>query len=237
MYSSINIIIPVYNEGDNITSTLAEIEAKVKIPYHIFIIYDFDGDNTIPVIKKHISDKNVFNISLVKNTYGKGVLNAIKTGFDSVDDSAILVTMADTSDDYTTVSKMTEKLNQGYDLVCGSRYTKGGKQIGGPFIKKIISRIAGVSLHYLAAIPTYDVTNSFKMYTKKVIDDINIESDGGFELGMEIVVKAFAKGYKITEVPTIWRGRTAGGSRFRMAKWLPKYLRWYWFAVKNRFSG
>ena len=113
---------------------------------------------------------------------------------------------------------------------------KGGKQIGGAWFKKLLSKIAGVSLHYITGIPTHDVTNSFKMYTKKILDDIKIKSNGGFELGMEIVIKAFLKGYKITEVPSIWRDRGKGESRFRLWKWLPKYMYWYFFAVRGHFS-
>ncbi|MHC4499190.1 MAG: glycosyltransferase, partial [Planctomycetota bacterium] len=170
-----------------------------------------------------------------KNNHGAGVLNAIKRGFESVDDGVILVSMADLSDDYSKVDEMFRKVNEGHDIVCGSRYIRGGKQIGGPWFKKLLSRIAGVSLYYLIGIPTHDVTNSFKMYTKKVLNDITIESNGGFELSMEIVLKAFVKGYKITEVPSVWRDRSAGGSRFRLCKWLPKYLHWYWFGIKKRF--
>ncbi|MFX0203639.1 MAG: glycosyltransferase [Candidatus Hodarchaeota archaeon] len=235
MYSSVNIIIPVYNEGENITDILSEIETKVNTKYHIFIIYDFDQDNTLAAIENYVDKKGSVPVSLVKNRYGGGVLNAIRTGFECVDEGAILVTMADLSDDLGKVDEMFKKVNEGYDIVCGSRYIKGGKQIGGPWFKKFLSRMAGLSLHYLIGIPTHDITNSFKMYTKKVLNDIIIESNGGFELGMEIVIKAFIKGYKITEVPSLWRDRSAGKSRFLLGKWLPKYLRWYWFGIKNRF--
>ena len=233
MDNSINIVIPVYNEGENIRGTLYEIKSKVKTPHHIFIIYDFDEDNSLPAIRDFM-EKNNRNIYLVKNKYGRGVLNAIKTGFESINDGVILVVMADFSDDLDKVDEMLKKINEGYDIVCGSRYMKGGRQIGGPRFKKLLSRTAGVSLHYLTGIPTHDVTNSLKMYTKHVLNDIRIESNGGFELGMEIAIKAFLKGYKITEVPSIWRDRSTGESRFMLWKWLPKYLYWYWFALRGK---
>ena len=237
MYSSVNIVIPVYNEGENITNILSDIEAKISTEHHIFIVYDFDEDNTIPAVRKYIDRKSNVSVSLVKNKYGTGVLNAIKTGFGCANDGVILVTMADLSDDLGKVDEMFKKINEGYDIVCGSRYIKGGGQIGGSWFKKFLSRVAGVSLHYLTGIPTHDITNSFKMYTKKVLNEITIESNGGFELGMEIVLKAFAKNYKITEVPSIWCDRSAGKSRFRLWKWLPKYLHWYWYGIKNRFQA
>jgi len=231
MYKLINIIIPVYNERENIEDTLLEIKTKIKTPHNIFIIYDFDEDNSIPVVKDLMQNNK--NIYLIKNKYSRGVLNAIKTGFDTINNGVVLVVMADLSDDLNKIDRMFKKINEGYDIVCGSRYMKGGKQIGGPKFKKFLSRLAGVSLHYLSGIPTHDVTNSFKMYNKSVLDDIEIESNGGFELGMEIVVKAFLKGYKITEVPSTWRDREKGKSRFRLWKWLPKYIYWYLLALTN----
>jgi len=235
IYDSINVVIPVYNERENIKKTLDEIEGKIKTSHIIFFVYDFDEDNTIPIVKNFQKNNNS-NIVLVKNKYGKGVLNAIKTGFETVEGGIVLVVMADLSDDLSTVDEMFREINNGYDLVCGSRYMKGGKQIGGPWFKKLLSRAAGVSLNYLVGIPTHDVTNSFKMYKMNILNDITIESNGGFELGMEIVVKAWIKGYKITEVPSVWRDRCAGESRFMLVKWLPKYIHWYLLAVKNVFS-
>jgi hypothetical protein len=110
---------------------------------------------------------------------------------------------------------------------------KGGKQIGGPWLKKILSRVAGVSLHSITGIPTHDATNSFKMYTKKVLDSIKIQSNGGFELGMEIVIKAHFSGFRVTEIPCTWMDRQKGESRFKIIRWLPKYLRWYYYGLRK----
>jgi len=233
MYDSINIVIPVYNEGENIVKTLDEIKAKIKTPHQIYVVYDFDEDNTIPAVKKY----GQASVVLVKNKYGKGALNAIKTGFEAVQDGVVLVVMADLSDDLIVVDEMFKKINEGNDIVCGSRFMKGGRHIGGPFLKNVISKWACLSLYYLVGFPTHDVTNSFKMYTKKVLDSITIESNGGFELGMEICVKAYAKGFKIAELPSTWHDRSVGQSRFKLWQWLPKYLRWYFFAVRKRLFG
>jgi len=235
-FDSLHIAIPVYNEAANISQTLGKIETIVTVPHRILIIYDFDEDDTIPVVKEFISRRKAENIFLVKNKYGRGVLNAIRTGFDSIEDGVILVVMADSSDDMSIVDVMFQKINLGYDLVCGSRYMRGGRQIGGPKFKKFLSRTAGISLHLLTGIPTRDATNNFKMYRKSLLDAIKIESHGGFEIGMEIAVKAFLQGYKIAEVPSIWRDRAAGKSRFRFRQWLPGYIRWYSYAVTGRFK-
>jgi len=227
----INIVMPVYNEGENIQNTFVEIKGKIKTPFRIFIVYDFDEDNTLPVAKALQSE---YNVHFLKNKYGRGVLNAIKTGIQSVDDGPILVSMADLSDDYSVVDEMFEKVKSGFDLVCGSRYMKGGKQLGGPIFKGMLSRMAGLSLHFLTGIPTHDISNSFKMYTPQVIKSVQIESNGGFELGMEIVVKAYIAGFKITEVPSVWKDRSAGQSRFKLWEWLPHYLRWYFYVLGHR---
>jgi dolichol-phosphate mannosyltransferase len=229
----LGIIIPVYNEAANIGRTLESIRRLVTTPHVVYIVYDFDEDDTLPVAKGYLN--RGFNIRFLKNPV-RGCLNAIKTGLAKAEADCLLVTMADMSDDYSVVDRMHRLMLDGFDLVCGSRYMKGGRQIGGPLIKKTLSRAAGVSLRYLSGVPTHDVTNSFKLYSKAMVDSINIESDGGFEIGMEITVKAHFSGYKVTEIPCTWTDRDAGESRFMIAKWAPKYLKWYFLAVKKRLG-
>ena len=177
------------------------------------------------------------NVNLVKNKYGKGVLNAIKTGLENVQTEFAVVTMADLSDPPEVINNMLDSaIKNNSSIVCASRYMVGGKQIGGPFFKKMMSKYAGLSLHYLAGIPVHDVTNSFKLYRKSFLDNVKIESTGGFELGLELVVKAFKNGDIITEVPTVWTDRVAGKSNFKLIEWLPKYLKWYFMAFRGIFK-
>jgi glycosyltransferase involved in cell wall biosynthesis len=229
---SLGIIIPVYNEGDNIRDTIYAIEEKIESPHQVYIVYDFDKDNTLPVVKTLI-DSGLY-INLVKNPLG-GIVNAIKTGLKEAEEDYLLVTMADLSDDYSIVDEMVKLMSEGYDVVCGSRYMRGGKQIGGPLIKKTLSRLAGVSLWSLAGLPTHDATNSFKLYRKRMISSMDIESDGGFEIGIELVTKAHFGGYKVTELPCVWTDRQKGESRFQIIKWAPKYLKWYFYAIKKSY--
>jgi glycosyltransferase involved in cell wall biosynthesis len=228
----LDVVVPVYNEGGAIEKLFGEIGEKVKVKTRIFVVYDFDGDSTVEVVER-TAGKYPFSVELVKNGYGRGALNAIKTGLERSSGSAVLVMMADLSDDLSRVDEMYAMIEKGYDLVCGSRYMPGGRQIGGPLLKKTLSRIAGISLRCLSGIPTHDVTNSFKMYARRVIDNFKIESGGGFELGMELTIKAFIGGYKIGEVPATWRDRTEGTSNFKMWSWMPNYLYWYFFCLKH----
>ncbi len=231
----LNIIMPVFNEAENFPNVYKAVNEKIKTPHRVHVVYDFDEDTTVPVAKK-ISAKDK-NLVLIKNTIGRGPLNAIKTGFDSIKSGPVLVVMADLSDDLTIVDKMYEEYLAGAQVVCGSRYMKGGKQIGGPLLKRILSRIAGTSLYYIRRVPTHDATNNYRLYDKRLLDKITIESNGGFEVAMEITVKAFILGARIVEIPTVWRDREAGKSNFKLWKWLPSYLRWYFYALQPKRSG
>jgi len=225
----LNIISPVYNEGDNFPALYKEIKKYIKTPHRLVVVYDFDEDNTVPIVKKY--QKEDKQIVLHKNKRGRGVLNALLSGFDHIKSGPLLVIMADLSDDLRIVDDMYAKYLEGYAVVCGSRYMKGGKQIGGPLLKRTLSRVAGTSLHWLRRLPTHDVTNNFKLYDKAFLDTITIESTGGFEVAMEITAKAFKQKQKITELPSTWRDRTAGEANFKLWKWLPSYLRWYFYVL------
>lgn len=227
----LSIVMPVYNEGAGVARTINELEEGVAIPHEILIVYDFDEDDTVPVIQR-LSECHK-NISLVKNRYGRGVPGAIKSGFERIQSDVMVIVAADSSDDPATINEMYKKIQDGYDLVCGSRHMPGGQQLGGLPFKRFCSKLAGRSLYLITGVPTRDITNAFKMYRRGVLEEIQIESDGGFEFSMELSLKAYFKGYKIGEVPTTWRGRTVGISKFKFAKWLPKYLYWYVFALKE----
>ena len=228
----ITLVIPVYNEAANIPRLFAGVKEHIGADAEILICYDFDEDDTLPAVKQLASDFP--NLKLVKNRYGRGPLGAIKSGFEAASSPAMVVVMADLSDDLACVRPMLDLFHSGCHVVAGSRYMKGGRQVGGPLLKRTLSRLAGISLHYLVHLGTHDPTNSFRLYSRKLLDSVEIQSDGGFELGIELTVKAHLLGLKVGEVPATWTDRTAGTSRFRLCKWLPKYLRWYWVAISRR---
>jgi len=230
----LSIVVPVYNEDKNILNLLEQIRNNIGKDKETLIVYDFDEDSTIPVVKKNIGNFDSLGIKLIKNDIGRGVVNALKKGLACSKGEAVLVLMADLSDDLSIVEKMMKKLDGGYDIVCGSRYMRGGKQIGGGKFKKSLSGLAGRSLKFLSRIPTNDVTNNFKMYRRSMLDEINIESKGGFEIAMEITVKAYKRGFKITEIPSVWLDRTEGSSNFKIWKWIPHYLKWYFYCLFTR---
>jgi hypothetical protein len=113
---------------------------------------------------------------------------------------------------------------------------RGGRQLGGPLIKRTLSRLAGLSLRYLARVGTHDATNSFKAYSTEFVRTVRVDSQRGFEMGIELVSKARRARLGVAEVPTVWRDRTEGESRFRVVEWIPHYVRWYLFAFGRRLT-
>jgi hypothetical protein len=171
----------------------------------------------------------------VLNSLGRGVRFAIEAGMRAAAAPVVVVTMADLSDDFSRLGEMVSRVEAGADVVCGSRYMPGGRQIGGPPLKSFLSRAAGLSLHALSGLPTRDPTNSFKAYRRDFLRRTPIESAAGFALAIELTVKAHFGGGRVEEVPAIWRDRTEGESRFRLFSWLPHYLRWYLWALRKRW--
>jgi glycosyltransferase involved in cell wall biosynthesis len=234
--SRLSIVIPVYNEGANFRSLWKEISELLRADFASYVVYDFDEDDTVPVVREIVAGGET-RLRAVKNQRGRGVVSAIMTGFDVVPDGPVLVVMADLSDDLGQVDRMLALYDQGYQIVVGSRYMRGGRLIGGPFFKQLLSRLAGTSLFWVRRLPTHDATNAFKIYDRATVQSLTVESRGGFELNLELTVKAFLAGCRIAEVPSTWRDRTAGQSRFRLWQWLPLYLRWYFYAFRRKSPG
>jgi dolichol-phosphate mannosyltransferase len=231
MEPSLTIVIPVYNEGANFSALWTELITNVSCEFTAIVVYDFDEDDTVTVVQQ-IACRGEHRLRAVKNCIKPGVVGAIRTGFQEASDGPILVVMADLSDDLAQVDRMVELYQQGYHVVAGSRYMKGGRIIDGPWLKQLLSRCAGVSLFWLRGVPTHDATNAFKIYDRDMLNTFNIESHNGFEINLELTIKAFLGGYRIVELPVTWRNRIRGQSRFRMWQWIPRYLKWYLYAFQ-----
>ncbi len=230
----ISIVAPVYNEAGNIAAFIKGIEDSVHEPHEILIVYDFPEDDTLPAIAA--MHPPAHHVRLVHNTLGKGVLNAIKAGFAASKGDVVVFMAADCADDPRDVPTMVHLVRAGADVACGSRYMKGGKQIGKKFFKQLLSRVAGLTLHFFTRLPTHDATNNFRAYSRRVIE-LPIESKASFAVGIELVLKAHWNGWQVKEVPTTWNDRTEGTSRFNLFGWLPEYLKWYFLAYKKAWIG
>ncbi|HKY51145.1 MAG TPA: glycosyltransferase [Candidatus Limnocylindria bacterium] len=219
----LSIVLPVYNEAENIEPVLRGLSAAVRTPHEVIVVYDFDEDTTVPVVRRLALP----NVRLERNRLGRGVLNAMRAGIRAARGELVLISMADGSDEPDVVDRMVGLANGGADVVAASRYMRGGRQVGGPPLKALLSRLAGLTLHHLAGLPIHDATSNFRLYRRSFLEAVEIESQAGFELALELTVKAHRAGRKIAEVPTVWRDRTAGTSRFQLRRWLPHYVRWY----------
>ncbi len=232
--AALHLIVPVFNEHENFPRLVEEVERHAPRPCRLLVVYDFEEDTTLPVARALAESRP--ELVLVRNNLGRGPANAIRAGFAAVESGPAVVVMADLSDDLSTLTPMLDLYRQGYRVICPSRYMRGGSQQGGPWVKRTLSRMAGLSLAWLARFPVHDATNNFRMYDAAIVREMGIESEKGFEIALELTAKAFARGARIAEVPTTWRDRTAGQSNFRLMKWLPHYLRWYWYAMRAGWS-
>jgi glycosyltransferase involved in cell wall biosynthesis len=230
----VSIVLPVYNEGEAVAPVLQALSSALATPHELVVVYDFDGDTTVPVVARLAEE--IPGLRGLRNDLGRGVLNAMKAGIAGTTGELVLISMADGSDEPTLVEPMVALGRDGAAVVAASRYMRGGRQIGGPLLKRTLSRLAGLSLHWLAGVPTHDPTNNFKLYRRDFLEATTIESEAGFELALELTVKATLAGRRVAEVPTTWRDRTAGQSNFKLRKWLPHYLRWYVAALRWRLG-
>jgi dolichol-phosphate mannosyltransferase len=228
----LSIVMPVFKEGETVEPALRAIARDIATPHEILVIYDFDEDPTVPVIARLAAE--LPQVRGLRNDLGRGVLNAMKAGIAAGRGDYVLITMADGSDEPAIVDRMVALARDGADVVAASRYMRGGRQVGGPPLKRIMSRTAGLTLHWFAGVQTHDPTNNFKLYARRFLDTVVIESTAGFELALELTVKATLDRRSVAEVPTTWRDRTAGQSNFRLRKWLPHYLQWYRRAFVGR---
>jgi dolichol-phosphate mannosyltransferase len=230
----VSVIVTAYNEGESIVTCLDRIFEAVQLPCEVLVVYDAPDDTTAKFVEKYAESEPRAIPAL--NTYGRGPARAIRYGIDHARADVVVVTMADGCDDPIQIDSLARLVERGVVVAAASRYARGGQQVGGPALKGFLSKMAGVSLHLFARVGTRDATNSFKAYSAEFVRQVGIESDAGFEVGLELVAKARRLRMPIAEVPTIWLDRSFGVSNFKLARWIPKYLRWYRFAFGPRLT-
>jgi glycosyltransferase involved in cell wall biosynthesis len=221
-----DIIIPVYNEGLNIQSVLESFRRELAFPYRVLICYDFEEDSTLAALRPLTGED--YRYETVKN-HGRGVFAAIQTGLSRT--TAPLVFTFPADDDYNAprLNAMMEKASEGFDIVCASRFMRGGCMRGCSLIKAFLVRAAAFLLYHFARIPTHDPTNGLRLFSRRVVESMPIESRVGWAFSLELLVKCHRLGWPIAELPAEWHERKAGRSRFRILRWLPQNLRWLFY--------
>ena len=228
----VSVVIPVYNEGEAIIACLDRILRDVLLPSEILVVHDMPEDTTVPYAQMVAAVDP--RVRTVLNTYGRGPAQAIRYGIDATRAPVVVVTMADGSDDPRQIDELARLVDRGVVVAAASRYMPGGQQVGGPRLKRMLSRWAGRTLHTFARVGTRDATNSFKAYNTDFVRTVGIESRTGFVIGLELTAKATRMRLPVAEIPTIWLDRQLGKSSFDLGKFLPTYLKWYFHAYGPR---
>jgi dolichol-phosphate mannosyltransferase len=231
----VSIIIPAYNEGEHIIPVLDRLFESVRLSCEVLVVVDDESDTTVPVVTDY-ADKEP-RLRCLVNNYGPGPANAVRYGIAAAVAKVVVVTMADGCDDSRQIDDLARLVERGVAVAAASRYMAGGQQVGGPLIKGMLSRTAGRSLRLFARLGTRDATNSFKAYSTAFVREVGIDSRDGFEIGIELTAKAKRLRMPVAEIPTIWLDRPTGVSNFKVAEWIPKYLRWYRFAFGGRLTA
>jgi dolichol-phosphate mannosyltransferase len=226
----LDIIIPIYNEGDKVIKLLDYFKDLVKTHYRVLLCYDHSNDNIFDYVDNF---KNfTFEIILVKNI-STGPGSAIKTGMDYGNSECVIVYPADDFLNINIIDKMFNSFKCGNDIVVASRFMKGGTMKGCPLLKSILVRLASSTLYALSSIPVKDASNGFRLFSRKLLDTVDIESRVGFAYSIELLAKCNRLQLQISEIPAQWEERIVGPSRFKIFKWLPEYLKWYFYGLST----
>lgn len=212
-----SIIIPVKNEEKNIKKTVETTRKFLKMPNEIIIVNDHSTDNTVKVV---VDLKDI----RLTSTYFTGQGVAIMQGVKEARTNIVVPITADLSDDPRGIEKMVNKLSEGWDIVCSSRYAVGSKTIEEPNVKRMLSKSVNFLAQLFTGVKTTDSTNSFRAYRKEVFEDIEIVTNG-YATAMDIILQANKKGFRITEIPTTWRTRVDGSSKFFIGKQWEQYAK------------
>ncbi len=226
---TVSIIIPAHNEEESIVSTIEGVLASVRVPYELIVVLDHCTDRTEERVRSLMEQSP--QLRILRNEDRRGSFsNAVIVGFRGASGDIIVPLMADNCDDAEAINAMAVEIIAGRaDVVCASRYMKGGKKIGGPLLQGLLSRLVCFSTRLLTGIPTWDVANAYKMYNRRFLMNVKYDMpDWGTEYSMALLFRAYAAGASIKEIPTVWRGQGIPmAQEWRIFRRFPGY--WYWY--------
>ena len=229
----LDIIIPIYNEDENIVRLLKALEDAIVCNFRVLLCYDSESDKTLKYVKK----SSVINkeILLIRNPK-QGPNSAIIEGINSSKAEIILIYMADDFENVKLINNMVNLIERENDLVIPSRFIPGGNMLGAKKIKKMITIIGSYLIYYIARIPFKDCTNAFKMFSASLKNKIKLDSTTGFTFAMELTTKSYLLNLKIIEIPSIWIETKNRKSNFKVFKWLPYYIYWLLFSIVKNYT-
>ena len=221
----LSVVIPARDEEGCIASTVEHLHVELDlrgVPHEIVVVDDGSSDRTWEILGSLRA--RIAQLQPVKNEGLHGFGRAIVCGLDHAKGDAVVIMMADESDDCRDVVRYWEKLNEGHDCVFGSRFTKGGGVIDYPRFKLLVNRLANFFLRILFRIRLNDTTNAFKAYRRTVIEGCRPLIAPHFNLTVELPLKAIVRGFSWTVIPITWRNRRHGEAKLKLKEMGSRYL-------------
>jgi dolichol-phosphate mannosyltransferase len=221
----LSVVIPARNEEHCIAATVEHLHLELQmrnVPHEIIVVDDASTDGTLAILKE--LQPKIPQLVAIKNEGPHGFGRAVTRGVDAMTGDAVVIMMADESDDCRDVVRYWILLNEGYDCVFGSRFMRGGGVIDYPRFKLLINRVANLFVRTLFGFRLNDTTNAFKAYRKTVIDGCRPLISPHFNITLEMPLKAMTRGYSWISVPITWRNRRTGESKLKLKEMGSRYL-------------
>ena len=221
----LSIVMPAYNEEDNLRKTLTVIYDYLslhKIHHELLVVNDNSRDQTEQVLKD--LQKEIPSLVYYTSTYPGGFGYAVQYGLDHFKGDYVAIMMADLSDSPEDLLRFYTKILEGYDCVFGTRWSDGGKVYDYPFVKKIINRIANTIVRLVFRLKYNDITNAFKLYKRETIQGLKPFLSPHFNLTLELPLKAIVRGYSYCILPNSWTNRQFGESKLKIKEMGSRYF-------------
>jgi dolichol-phosphate mannosyltransferase len=223
--TKLSVVIPARDEEGCIASTLEHLHLELRlhgVPHEILVVDDGSSDRTWEILR-HLQTR-ISEVRPIQNDGPHGFGRAISHGLNRIAGDAVVIMMADESDDCRDVVRYWQTLNEGWECVFGSRFLTGGGTIDYPWFKLVLNRIVNFLIRILFRISLNDTTNAFKAYRKTVIDGCRPLIAPHFNLTVEIPLKAIVRGYSWSVIPITWRNRRTGQAKLMLKEMGSRYL-------------
>jgi dolichol-phosphate mannosyltransferase len=221
----LSIVIPARDEEGCIASAVEHLHVELRIngvPHEIVVVDDGSTDRTWEILQD--LSKRIPELHPLKNEAPHGFGRAVVHGINGAAGDAVVVMMADESDDCRDVTRYWTLLNDGWDCVFGSRFIRGGGTIDYPWLKLRLNRFANLFIRVIFRIPLNDTTNAFKAYRMAALDGCRPFLSPHFNLTVELPLKAIVRGYTWTVIPITWRNRRTGTAKLKIREMGSRYF-------------
>ena len=232
-HTVVSILIPVKNEGLNLTIMLKILRAVVDVPHEVLVVFDHEHDTSADVVRAMAPQYPT--IRAVHNTIGPGILNALRAGVSESSGKYVLIFAADEIGPVLAIDDMLALMDQGCEFVSCTRYAYGGRRLGGSWVGGVLSRIANRLFCSLSGFKLSDATTGIKMFRPELFDRLHLEARPvGWAVAFEMGIKAQLAGLRLGEVPIVSIDRLYGGkSTFKVGSWTAEYLRWFIWGLRQ----